>query len=1243
MQPLDRSNKSNAVHDRAPSTQMLRYLSRVDVQSEGKMQWGILTNGKLWRLYYTKAKSRSEDYCEIDLADLVEFPSISNGLFTPDTNHHQYILKLFYVLFSPNSFLPTAEEGLSFHEYSLNEGRKWESRVTEKLSETVFQHIYPTLILSIIKYDPQKPTTLTQNYLDEVQHAALILLYRLLFVLYAEDRELLPIHDPKYQDYGLQKKIRQDIQQKIDQGSIFSAHRHGYYHNLQELFRSIDKGDPSLNLPPYNGGLFSEETAPLLKRLQIPDAEIAPLIDQLSREYDTSDKKPLWINYRDLSVQQLGSIYEKLLEFKPHLDETGEIKISPNIFARKTSGSYYTPENLVKLIIEKTLSPLIQERHHNFENKIAELAQERTKKDLRLEKLYSLKLDPANNILNLKICDPAMGSGHFLVSLVDYLADQTLEAIARTEATGAVPWLDENQYYQSLVSQRISEIRKRIMEQAKTGGWQVQEHQLEDRQIIRRIILKRCVFGVDKNPMAVELAKLSLWLHTFTVGAPLSFLDHHLRCGDSLFGEWVGEFLQEINRAGELFTNNPVTKARQSAEAMTKIETITDADIAEVKESALYFATIQEATTELQNLLSFFHARRWFVAQNNHNKSQVTKIKTDLQKLLDGYPEELGKKQPKINRKHLADLLTNMRQFIAQEAFLHWQVAFPNIWKNWENPWLQGGFDAVIGNPPWDRMKLQEVEWFAERKIEIAKQTKASDRKKMIQHLAKQKNPLWHDYQTASQTAETAMIIARTNGQYPLLSGGDTNLYSLFVERAHHLIHPQGMVGLLVPSGIAADKTAAEFFRSITTTSRLAALYDFENKKNFFPDVTSQFKFCVYIAGGTKRTFEDIECAFFLQDLESLRKSDRLFQLKARDFIILNPNTGTTPFFRSWRDAEITRKFYQQFPVLADHRPNPPAQVWPIKYFTMFHMTNDSNLFKTAGELEKMGCYPIEKNRWKKADDVYLPLYVGKMIHHYNHRTASVEVNEENLQVVTSSDTTTMKDLSNPFYYPKPQYWVLEKERDLRLRSESSWLLAFRDIARSTDSRTIISSIIPKTAVGNTLPLIIPEISPPPNTINMVLIYGNLNSFSLDYIARQKVQGTHLNWYILEQLPFIPLEKFQTKFGKKIAADIIKEDVLYLTYTAYDLQGFAHDMGYHGQPFAWDEAERLRRRCRLDALYSLLYDVNDEDMIYILDSFPIIKKDDEQKYGKFLTRDLIMAYRRALQAGDPEANITLPY
>jgi type II restriction/modification system DNA methylase subunit YeeA len=262
------------------------------------------------------------------------------------------------------------------------------------------------------------------------------------------------------------------------------------------------------------------------------------LLDRLART--EKDGRRVRINYRDLSVQQLGSIYERLLEYEPIAapEATDSVDIRLNPFARKGSGSYYTPDELVSLIIARTIGPLVEERSAAFREKAQRLAGDRRRTELRIEELRAL--DPADRILDLKIVDPAMGSDHFLVSLVDYLAESVTAAIG--EAHEAVEWAE----YTSPLATRLAVIRDRILAEAKAHGWAVREEQLVDKNLVKRFVLKRCVYGVDKNPMAVELAKVALWLHTFTAGAPLSFLDHHLKCGDSLYGEWVRKALDEL-------------------------------------------------------------------------------------------------------------------------------------------------------------------------------------------------------------------------------------------------------------------------------------------------------------------------------------------------------------------------------------------------------------------------------------------------------------------------------------------------------------------------------------------------------------------------------------------------------------------------------------------------------------------------------------------------------------------------
>lgn len=548
-----------------PSTQMIRYLDRVNIVTKGAVRWGILTNGRHWRLYYQGATSVAEEFFELDLAQTVGAPGSEAGLFDGDPVHE---LKLFLVMFGPAAFVP-GTDGRTFHQLARDEGRLWEQRVTRSVSDLVFDRLFPVLVQGIVAHDPVRPRPEPREYLDEVRDAALILLYRLLFVLYAEDRDLLPARHRGYDDYGFRKGVRESIQQRVDDKDVFLAEGGGYYTHLRRLFRLIDKGAPSIGLPPYNGGLFAPDRpgARILERIELPDSLFAPLIDSLSREDDGRRKK--WINYRDLSVQHLGSIYERLLENEVTVED-GAVRIVDEGAARHDTGSFYTPEGPVQLIITQAVGPLLDERLEAFHRKVEALASDRRPKPARLAELK--RFDPAAAMLEIKVCDPAMGSGHFLISLVDFLGDRVLAAMAEAEAT--VTWGD----YASPLVDTIAGIREGILAHARAGQWAIDESQLEDRLIVRRMILKRVIYGVDKNPMAVELAKLALWLHTFTVGASLSFLEHHLRCGDSLCGEWVRPVEERLEEMGAMmFVRGPILSARRTAAGMGKIERLPDA------------------------------------------------------------------------------------------------------------------------------------------------------------------------------------------------------------------------------------------------------------------------------------------------------------------------------------------------------------------------------------------------------------------------------------------------------------------------------------------------------------------------------------------------------------------------------------------------------------------------------------------------------------------------------------------
>ena len=1283
LQPLDRRSGSRAPEGVAPSTQMLRYLRRVDDLTSGALRWGILTNGARWRLYYQGARSVSEQFFEIDLAAALDLPGHNDGLFTLSGPERRQALKLFILFFRQHAFLPDAADPRTLHQRALDEGRFHQERVAANLSNLVFDRVFPELAGAIAAAAPDAP-------LGEVRDAALVVLYRLLFILYAEDRDLLPVRDERYDDYGLRERVRGDIGRRKDRGDTFSETASRYWLAVDDLCRAIDSGDLSIGLPPYDGGLFDGRRAPLLAQVRLGDRVMADIIDALSFEVGPQGRR--YINYRDLSVQQLGSIYERLLEHEI-VRNGDEIAVRPNVFARKGSGSYYTPDELVGLILEETIGPLVRARLDAFAERVEELRRSRAPARLKVQDLE--RFDPARELLELKVCDPAMGSGHFLVGLVDYLADRVIASMAEAEAA--------MEGYVSPLAADIDAVRDTVLRNARDSVWTVRPEQLDDRHVVRRMVLKRCVYGVDKNPMAVELAKVSLWLHTFTVGAPLGFLDHHLRCGDSLFGCWVRQGIERAEEGGSLFLQEPLNRAVGATLSMQTVERLNDAEIDEAQRSAGVFAEVREGTEPLDAFLSLVQGFEWLHPRDEEDEAAIQSL------LLGAFGDPVDiamgaapgtndpsgsgvneRREPErfaLLRERARSLVARAREVAREEGFLNWQVAFPGVWSDWGEVERYGGFDAVVGNPPWDRMKLQQVEWFAARRPDIAHAQRAADRKRMVGALRDEGDPLFAEFERASERADSALRVARTSGDYPYLSRGDVNLYSLFVERAMALVTPNGVVGLLTPSGIASDKTAAPFFRSIATGGRLRALYDFENRRPryglppFFPDVDSRFKFCAFVAGRSSSA-NPARCAFFLQDFAELQTPDYRFSLTAEDFAAVNPNTGTAPVFRTRRDAELTTAIYRRLPVLVDWSSGNEVKTWPVKYSTMFHMTNDSGRFRTRQELEEQeGAWPIGGNRFESAGGLWLPLYEGKMVQAYDHRAAGIVVNPGNLHRPAQPEPATPEQHSDPNWLPQPHYWVAEVE--CGWPSSCDWILGFKEITAPTNARTFIAALLPTVGFGNKVPILRPDLeagpvanraggfagtregagaaspatdSPPdegprvtsgsiPQCRREWLLAANLNATILDFVARQKVHGQTLNLFIVEQLPVVPPERYETvRFGPETAAEIVRRAVLELTYTAHDMVPFARDLGYVDEtgavkpPLQWDEERRLRLRAKLDAVYFHLYGVTDRgDIRYVYSTFPIVERQETAAYGGYRSRDLCLAYLNALAAGRPDA------
>ena len=1302
--PLDARGR-----EAAPSSQVLRYLSNADAHSDDAIQWALLTNGGIWRIYGQRARPRDQGYFEVDLATALGRGNsqLFRGAGVQDAESE---LRLFWLLFRRASFSPQGGDPRSFLENARLNGQRYQERVATDLSGVVFNQVFPQLVAALAAAAPKAP-------LADVRDAALIFLYRVLFILYAEDRNLLPVHDPRYERYGARKKVRDDIAECCGRGSEFGS-APGYWLHLRALFHLVDKGDSSIGLPPYNGGLFARRQTPLLETAEVPDAELAPILDELFRMEAPGAKggERLFVNYRDLSVQQLGSIYERLLEREPVREPGGPVSLRPEPYVRKNTGSYYTPQELVDLIVEQTLEPAIAERRAAFRQRAAALRKKRELQKNRRAKLH--QLDPAAALLELRVLDPAMGSGHFLVTAADHLAERIAELM-----DSAPEDADDSGYISPLV-RRIANARKTILANAQRDGWKIAEADLDDRKILRRMVMKRCLYGVDKNPMAVELAKVALWLHSFIPGAPLSFLDHHLRCGDALFGLRVRDAVAEIRARDPLFGDGVASGLLSAAAVMKQIEEIPDSEIGEAQESSTLFGQAAETMRPVGNMLDFWCGARWLAAERGERR--LDKLPGFAEFTGNGFWDffRRGAKQPAAPAGEQRQLLLDALAAAGRERFLHWDVAFPGVWRHWDNGDPEDGFDAVIGNPPWDRIRLEQVEWFATRFPQIAGATRAADRKRMIAELLNQGDALAGEYQNEQKRSRTMSALARQSGHYPLLSKGDINLYGLFVERARSLLRPSGVAGLLMPSGIYADKTAAGFFREITSGGHLHRLYDFENRRGgksaYFPAVHRQFKFCALIFGGDERRFEESRCAFLVKEMSEIEDPERCFPLSPEDFTLFNPNTGTAPIFQTRRGMEITRKLCKSAVPLVNRSVSTapadrsvatvpvdrsvstaPVKAFPVRYSSMFHMTNDSGLFRSAYELEKDGFSPVEGKCWKKGDEVFVPLYQGRMIYYFDHRFSGVDLNPANLNNPYISRPTKPMERADPDFLPTPQHWISETELKLppgdwvwrapgqtavaspALPEPLGWAIGFREITNAVDARTVIAAAVPRAAFGNKLPLLLPDL-PDARELKRLrpseqkalleqaraaiaqykelapLLLANLCSLALDYIARRKLHGTTLNWFIAEQLPVLPPAAYQRKFGPLTAAQIVRDHVLRLTYTSHNMAPFAADIAPHlptqnrrstqnrpsapsrlPAPFPWDESDRRHLRARLDALYFHLYGATPAEAAEILDTFRVLRTQEKKTHTRYLTKSLVLAYMNTLSAHDPQTKVRL--
>jgi len=1019
----------------------------------------------------------------------------------------------------------------------------------------------------------------TKDYFNQL----LRLVYRLIFLLTVEERGLL---HPDGADDKAKTLYAEGYGMKRLRERAVKRSAHDRFPDLWEaqkiVFRGLAAGEPRLALPAL-AGIFAKTQCPALDSARLENHAFLLAVFRLSWLREESGLAR--VNWRDMGPEELGSVYESLLELVPQISggrnfafaAGGETKGN----ARKTTGSYYTPDSLVQVLLDSALEPVV-------ESTIAAHPEK-----------------PVEALLELSVVDPACGSGHFLLAAARRLAAH----VARLQAAGTP---SAGQYRHAL-----------------------------------RQVVGRCIYGVDLNPMAVELCRVSLWMETVEPGRPLSFLDSHIQRGNALLGTtpelmkngvpdaaWdpiegddkkTASALKKRNKKAaegqrgldSLWSKPGEDESAKVAAAVAEVDATPDADVQSLAAKGQRWQ---------QLLLSDSYCHQRLVADAWCAAFVWPKQPGPL---ADAAPTNEIWRQFRDGQGAPALTLKTTSELAAQYCFLHWHLAFPQVF-------ARGGFDVVLGNPPWERVKLQEQEFFASRSDEIAGAPNSAARKKLIAALPQTNPSLWSDWCAASREAEGQSHLVRDSGRYPLCGKGDVNTYALFAEHNRALLGARGRAGFIVPTGIATDDTTKEYFGSLTSRRHLAAFYGFENEGKLFKGIDHRVNFCLLVL--SRIEIQAPAFSAFVRDPQLLKDPRRAYQLTADDISLLNPNTRTCPVFKTRRDADLNLALYRRAGVFW-RESDPADNPWGMQFMSMFHMANDSVLFRTRSELESRG-NRLVANRMHGPAGTYLPLIESKMVYHFNHRFgdfALLDAGEREHILPQVPD----EKLASASHFTCPRYWVIDSEVGARVQGawKRSWFLGWRRVTDARSSvRTFVACVVPWAALGDSFFLALPAQEPP--LVGALL--ANLSSFIFDYATRQKLSGVNLNFFVVRQLPVLApgtYASFAMWARDTILRDWMLSRVLELTYTAWDLEPFARDVGYDGPPLHWDPDRRFLLRAELDAAFFHLYYISRDDTDYILDTFPIVRKNDEKAHGEYRTKRVILeiydAMAKASRTGRP--------
>jgi hypothetical protein len=1163
--------------------------------------WGIATNGRSIRLLRDSNAIAGTAYIEFDLATMFD---------TELVNEFILLYKLLHV--SRFEVGPDAAPSACWLEKWRTTAIQSGVRALEQMKQGVKVAI-KTFGTGFLQHPDNGH--LIEGLDPERYHRALLrLTYRLLFLFVAEDRGALhPAEaDPKaverYRKYYSTGRLRLHSLRR-------SGTTHGdLYKGLRLVLDSLGEegGQPLLAVPGLGGIFDPTEADEILDGLELSNEYLLQAVRALARVKDKESRRRRAVDYRHLGAEELGSVYESLLELVPKYSKAYRSFELVNLAGnqRKTTGSYYTPANLIERLLDTTLNPVIEDA--------VKRGQERGGADAGAA--------IEEELLGLTVCDPACGSGHFLV------------AAARR------------------IAKRLAATRERTPEPT-PGGM----------QSALRDVIGRCIYGVDLNPMAVELAKVALWMEALQPGKPLSFLDAHIKCGNALVGAFPAlmekgvpdkawgpiegdnpkfaaqlekrnalerlEREQRIEGAEGLFAlteTTPVSNTKLADELVKIIDAPAD-DLAQVhaKEAAFRAWSSSEHVTRARALADTWCAAFFWP---KHKDAPLAPTDAVFKELKRGDVDTLT---DSVVAGHAGELRERYR-------FFHWYLEFPEVFRVPESAELvqtdaltgwAGGFDCVVGNPPWDKVEFEDMKYFGVVAPEIA-EVAGRARKQRIAEWEAANPENRARYRAAIRDVKGRFRFASGSGVFPLCQRGLTapgvnslNTDQLFAELFRNLGASRSRLGAIIPSNIATGAGAQYLFADITQQGSLISLFDFTNMKLIFRGVHPDTNFCLLTLRATAPGEGQATFAFGLDAVGQVDDTDRTYSLSVEDLALISPNTLTVPIFRASRDVRITTEIYSRVPVFWNETEK-GGNFWGVKFKNLFNTTDSSDLYVHSDGLAQA--------QWSKEGKVYandgsgfLPVMEGKMVHLYDaHWGRFTGRGNNDLQPPLSRERV------NPDIKVVPRYWISSsdirmsvsgsdeditviqgvKSRILKEQWDRGWLYGLRDVTNATNERTAIPCVIPISASVETFPLMFLR-----QGLGCIAgLVAAQSSFVFDYVSRLRIGDKHMKLFLWKQLP-VPHPDSLEPFVSFIARRVLE-----LVYTAYDMRPFAEDLEDAGEPFVWDEDRRFVLRAELDALFFHIYGIGRDDADYIMETFPIVKKKDLERFGTYRTKDLIL-------------------